>query len=107
MSIAFVVFHDHPQTVKAITDQVNKAIGEIQNFGTKGCLAITFCGLAILSQFNNILGIIDQKLGELGIVKVAEFVAYIIEVIISFGGCFLMNKFILNLNLFKMLRNCL
>ena len=81
MSIAFVVFHDHPQTVKAITEQVNKAIGKIQDFGTQGCLTVVICGFAILSQFNNILAIIDQKLGELGIVKVAEFVAQIIEVL--------------------------
>ena len=45
---------------------------------------MTFCGLAILSRFNSILGSIDELLGKLGVVKVAEFIAQIIEVFCRF-----------------------
>lgn len=81
MSIAFVLFHEHPETMQAITEQVKKAIGEVGTYGTAGCLTVTFCGIAILSRFNSVLRIVDQKLGELGIVRVAEFFAHIVEVI--------------------------
>ena len=40
--------------------------------------------MAILSRFNSILGAIDKILGDLGIVKVAEFIAQIIEVFCRF-----------------------
>lgn len=80
MSIAFVVFHDHPDAMKLITDQINKAIGEIRNFGTQGCIAITCFAGAILSRFNSILGTMDELIGRFGIVQVAEFIANIIEV---------------------------
>lgn len=86
MSIAFVVFHDHPDAVKLITEQVNKAINEIQNFGTQGCIAITCFAAAVLSRFNSILGAMDDLIGRFGIVKVAEFIASIIEVSLYF--CF-------------------
>ncbi|CAF0765942.1 unnamed protein product [Brachionus calyciflorus] len=84
MSIAFVVFQDHPESMKAITDNVTKAIDHVQGYGTQGCCAIAFCGVAILSKFNSILGAIDQKLGELGVVKVADFVTQIIEIFCRF-----------------------
>ena len=80
MSIAFVLFHEHPNAVKSITDQVTKAIGEIENFGRNGCIAVTCFGAAILSRFNAILGVVDDLIGKFGLVRVAEFVAYIIEV---------------------------
>ena len=38
----------------------------------------------MLSHFNTILGSIDKILGDLGIVKVAEFIANIIEVFCKF-----------------------
>ena len=81
MSIAFVMFHEHPDTLKSITDQVQKAIGEVQNFGHNGCISVACFGAAILSRFNSILGVIDDLIGKFGIVKVAQFIAGIIEVI--------------------------
>lgn len=84
MSIAFVVFDEHPDVMRAITEQVTKAISEIQGFNMNGCCAMALCGLAILSRFNTILGILDQKLGELGLVRVAEFITNIIEVFCRF-----------------------
>lgn len=84
MSIAFVLFQENPGSMKAITENVNKAIDQVQGFSGRGCLAITCCGVAILSKFNTILGVIDQKLEELGVVKVAEFISKIIEVFCRF-----------------------
>jgi len=84
MAVAFVVFEDYPETLNAINEQLNKAISEIQGFNTNGCLAIALCSAAILSRYNSILGVIDSALGKLGIVKVAEFVANIIEVFCKF-----------------------
>lgn len=80
MSIAFVFFRDHPDAMQSITEEVKKAIGEIQSFGTRGCIAVTCFAAAIFSQFNRILGVIDDLIGKFGIVRVAEFVAYILEV---------------------------
>ena len=84
MAISFVVFQDHPNTLNVINEQLNKAISEIQGFNTNGCCAIALCAAAILSRYNTILGVIDRALGELGIVKVAEFIAHIIEVFCKF-----------------------
>lgn len=81
MSIAFVMFHEHPDVMKSISDQVNKAIGEIQNFGTNGCIAVACFSTAILSRFNTILGTMDELIGKFGLVHVAQFVADIIEVL--------------------------
>lgn len=78
------MFQENPDCLKAITENVNKAIDQVQGYSGRGCLAVTFCGIAILSKFNSILGVIDQKLGELGVVKVAEFISQIIEVFCRF-----------------------
>jgi len=84
MSISFVVFKEHPGTLSAINEQLQAAQSKIQGHGSTGCIALACFGAAILSQFNRILRIIDEKLGEMGLVRVAEFVAYIIEVFCKF-----------------------
>lgn len=84
MSISFVMLEEKPDCMKAITENVGQAIDQVQGYGTQGCLTMTFCGVAILSRFNSILGAIDQKLGELGIVKIAEFFSQILEVFCRF-----------------------
>lgn len=84
MSISFVLFEEHPQILNSLTEIVNKAIEKIDGYKTAGCLTITFCGISFLSRFNSILGEVDQKLGELGVVKIASFVADVIEVFCRF-----------------------
>ena len=84
MSVAFVVFQEHPDKLKSISDQITKATNHIEGYQSQGCCALAFCGLAILSKFNSILGAVDKILGELGVPKVAEFVAKIIEVFCKF-----------------------
>jgi hypothetical protein len=84
MAVSFVAFQEHPETLSAVNEQLTKAVSEIEGFNTQGCLAITLCSAAILSRYNSILGIIDCKIGDMGVVKVAEFVANIIEVFCRF-----------------------
>ncbi len=87
MAISFVLFEEYPGVMGSISDLVEKAIKKLENPGAKGCcfLAVVGCGaVAALSQFGVILSAIDQKIGELGIVKVAEFVAQIVEVFCKF-----------------------
>lgn len=84
MSIAFVVFEEHPDVLGSISDIVTKAIKKIENNKTTSCFAFALCGAAILSQFDAILASIDNKVGELGLVKIAEFVSDIIEVFCNF-----------------------
>jgi hypothetical protein len=80
MSIAFVTFHEHPNVMKSITDEVSKAIKKIESYPQQGCCAIAICGAALLSQFNTILRIVDEKIGEFGVAKVLEFIMEMIEV---------------------------
>jgi hypothetical protein len=84
MSICFVVFNEHPNILKSITDQVTKATQELEGFNSHNCIALACCGVAILSRMNKILAVVDEKLGELGIVKIAEFFSYILEVFCNF-----------------------
>ena len=35
MSIAFVVFQDHPDFLKSISEQITKAIGQVEGYGTQ------------------------------------------------------------------------
>jgi vacuolar-type H+-ATPase subunit H len=87
MSIAFVVFHEYPDTMRAITDHVNTAIKQIDIFDCKKkgrtcmtCAALLCCIPCILSRFGTILALIDKLIGDFGIVHVAEFIANIAEV---------------------------
>jgi hypothetical protein len=83
MAIAFVVLHEHPETVKSITVHVETAIKQIEIFdgkGGKSCLSLLCCIPCILSRFGQILGLIDQKVGKLGVVKIAEFLSSIMEI---------------------------
>jgi hypothetical protein len=84
MSIGFVLFQDHPNVMKSITDQINKVIKKLDFFEGKGCLAIVCCAPCLICRFGSILRIIDQKIGELGIPRVAEFISSIIEIFCRF-----------------------
>ena len=85
MSVAFVMFDEFPDTMKAITEQVGNAIKSVQNLPTSGgCIGALLCGAALFSQFNTLLGSLDQKIGDFGLVKVGEFIASIIEVFCRF-----------------------
>lgn len=84
ISIAFVVLKDHPDTMKAITSKINEAIDQINGNNTGKCCAFACFAAALLSQFNKILRIIDEKIGQLGIVGIAEFFMKIIEVFCKF-----------------------
>ena len=54
-SVEFVVFSNHPDTLKSINESLNEAITKIKEHASVGCFTLTFCGLAILSSFNRIL----------------------------------------------------
>jgi hypothetical protein len=84
MSISFVLFEEHPQILNSISEIVNKSIEQIDGYKTAGCFTIAFCGISFLSRFNSLLGQVDEKLGELGVVKIASFTADIIEVFCRF-----------------------
>jgi hypothetical protein len=84
MSVAFVLFEEHPDVLGSISDIVQKAIKKIENNKTTSCFAIAICGAAVLSQFDTILASIDNKVGELGLIKIAEFVSEIVEVFCNF-----------------------
>jgi hypothetical protein len=84
MSIAFVAFQEHPDTLKSIDDELKSAVAKVEGHGTEGCLAVVCFAAALSSQFNRILANIDKLLGDMGIVGVAEFVAHIIEVFCRF-----------------------
>lgn len=80
MPLAFIVFNDHPDTLKSLTENIELAIGKVENHGTQGCLAMALCGAALLSKFNSILKVIDDLIGQFGIASVAEFIMNLIEV---------------------------
>ncbi len=83
MAIAFVVFNEHSETMKAITDHVQTAIKQIEIFdgkGGKSCVSLLCCIPCVLSRFGQILAVIDQKIGELGVVQIAEFLSSIMEI---------------------------
>ena len=84
MSIAFVVLQDHPDTLKSLTGKIKDAIGHIEGYNSNGCVAMACFGAAILSRFNKILGAVDEKLGQLGIISIAEFFMNILEVFCKF-----------------------
>ena len=84
MSVAFVMFDEHPDTMKAISDQVSSAIKSVEGHSTQGCISVFLCGAALLSKFNSLLGLLDQKIGDFGLVKVGEFVVSLIEVFCRF-----------------------
>lgn len=79
-SVVFVILNQHPESMKSITEQINKAIEKIEQYAQIGCLSLICCGAAILSQFNRIIGIVDEKLGEMGITKIGEYFFSLIEV---------------------------
>jgi hypothetical protein len=83
MAIAFVVLHEHPDAMKSINDHIETAIKEIEMLDAKGgknSLSLLCCLPCILSRFGKILALIDQNIGELGVVKIAEFLSNIIEI---------------------------
>lgn len=79
-----MILNAYPHTLKRINEQLNDAVEKINGHTELGCFALTFCGAAILSNFNRILGLIDEKIGELGMPKLAEQFLSLIEVFCRF-----------------------
>lgn len=81
MSIAFVMYSENPTWVKAITTHVQGAIDQVESFSKKNPLLLCCVATGMLSQFGTILEAIDQKIGEIGVVRIAQFVSDIVEVL--------------------------
>ncbi len=73
MPIAFVVFREYPEVMGSLSESIESAIEQIDSHGSQGCLALTLCGASLLSQFNKILGVVDELIGRFDVTKVAEF----------------------------------
>lgn len=80
MPIVFVVFHEYPEVMGSLSESIESATKQIDSHESQGCFAMTLCGASFLSQFNKILGIVDELIGRFDVNKVAEFVLEIIEV---------------------------
>lgn len=83
MSLAFVLFEENPHILNSLNDLVQKAFSKLQKNRSNKCLTgLVICAGAatIAAQFDSILASFDSKLGELGLVKIAEFVADIVEI---------------------------
>ncbi len=66
--------------MSSINDQIVQATNELRGFNQGGCFTITFCAIAIVNKLQNIILVIDKKIGDLGIKKIAEFIADTIEI---------------------------
>ena len=84
IAIAFVALKEHPDTMNAITSKINEAIDQMDGHKSHGCLTVACFGASLLSQYNKILRVIDEKIGQLGILGVAEFFVNLIEVFCRF-----------------------
>ena len=79
--IAFTVYQEHPDTVKALNEHLKTAIDQTEGHAGRGCISLACFGAAILSQFNTLLGLVDRKIGEFGVTHIIEFIFQILEVL--------------------------
>ena len=42
MPLAFIVFHDHPETINKITESIKSAIGKTEGHSDHGCCTINY-----------------------------------------------------------------
>ncbi|CAF1133901.1 unnamed protein product [Adineta ricciae] len=83
--LACVVFAEHPEILRVIENQLNEAREAITEHGNLGFIGLLCCGSGmLLGRFNTILRVIDEKLGELGIGRVLDFLGQIIDVFCKF-----------------------
>ncbi|RNA33700.1 hypothetical protein BpHYR1_024296 [Brachionus plicatilis] len=97
MSIGLVLFREHPESMKAITDNLIKAVKYVKRYGGYGCIVFGSFGIRTLNKFNAILSVIDRKLGEFGI-RIAEFISQISEIFCKY--CVNDHEFILKIGSF-------
>jgi hypothetical protein len=88
MSISFVLFQEHPDTMKAITEQVDTAVKTVTDGLNPSSNPVNWlmllCCAGLLDPYGKILAAVDAKIGELGLAKVAEFITDILEVFCRF-----------------------
>ncbi|CAF0882962.1 unnamed protein product [Adineta steineri] len=83
--LACVIFAEHPEILKVIENQLNEAREALTEHGGMGIIGLLCCGANMLAtRFNAILRVIDEKLGELGIGRVLDFLGQIIDVFCKF-----------------------
>jgi hypothetical protein len=83
--LAFVIFQEKPDILESINDQLEKASNIASKYSkTYYSRIISTMSTPISAEFNKILAIIDRKIGDFNLVKLAEHVANIIEVFCKF-----------------------
>ncbi|UJR30238.1 hypothetical protein I4U23_017776 [Adineta vaga] len=83
--LACVIFAEHPEILRVIENQLNEAREALTEHGNLGIIGLLCCGTGmLLGRFNTILGVIDEKLGELGIGRILDFLGQIIDVFCKF-----------------------
>ncbi|CAF1098298.1 unnamed protein product [Rotaria sordida] len=83
--LACVIFAEHPHILKVIENQLNEARETITEHGNMGIIGLLCCGSGmLLARFNTFLRIIDEKLGELGVGRILDFLGQIIDVFCKF-----------------------
>ncbi|CAM4739720.1 unnamed protein product [Rotaria magnacalcarata] len=83
--LACVIFAEHPHILSAIENQLNEAIEAITQHGSMGVIGLLCCGSGmLLGRFNTFLRAIDEKLGELGVGRVLDFLGQLIDVFCKF-----------------------
>ncbi|CAF2471886.1 unnamed protein product [Rotaria sp. Silwood2] len=83
--LACVLFAEHPHILNVIENQLNEAREAIAEHGSLGVIGLLCCGSGmLLARFNTFLRIIDEKLGELGVGRILDFLGQLIDVFCKF-----------------------
>ncbi|CAF0772906.1 unnamed protein product [Didymodactylos carnosus] len=79
--LACIMFEEHPDIMKVIENQLQEAREAIEQYRSVGFIGLLCCGSGmILARFNTFLRIIDEKLQDLGIGRLLEFLQQLLDV---------------------------
>lgn len=98
ISLAFVIFQEKPNILNSINEQIKKAQNLIQSLTKRNFLLnAKIFDSYLFYEFDELLGLIDNNIGQFNLERVVDFVLNIIEVLCKYVQVDLkqMDKFIL------------
>ena len=86
MSLAFIIFQEYPKTISAISSQLTRVEQMLTKSGQSSAPRKIRLSNESANEVDDAIEFVDAKIGEFGLVSIAEFIADIIEVFCQYVG---------------------